>query len=246
VHGAGTTSSDDRAWFRATRWSLIRSAGNGVNAESRAALAEMCQVYWYPLYVFTRRRGFGSEAAADLIQSFFVELLQGSLLRAADPDKGRFRSYLLGALKHSISRERVRASAQKRGGGASPVSLEGAETRYATEPSDDVTPEQVFERRWAIALLDRVLVLLRGEYVRAGKGLLFEQLKDLLAGPLPERSYADVGRELDMSEGAMKVAVHRLRHRYRELLLAQVADTVATADEVEDEVAQLYRALGAG
>ena len=221
-------------------------AGETRPTTSRDALAELYGMYWYPLYAYARRRGFDAEAAGDLIQGFFVELIEGSLLKTADQNKGRFRSYLLGALNHFMSGQWERARAKKRGGGVRGLSLDDAESRYGLEPAHEVTPEQLFERRWAMTLLERVMQNLREEHARSGKLGQFDVLKNLLAGPLPDRSYADVGAELAMSEGAVKVAVHRLRQRYRELLSNHIADTVETEAEVEDEIRHLYAAISRG
>jgi RNA polymerase sigma-70 factor (ECF subfamily) len=184
-----------------------------------------------------------SRVGADLIQGFFAALIDGKLLLSADPLKGRFWSYLLGALKHFIANERDRAAAQKRGGGVASVSLCDAESRYAAEPADNLSPERLFERRWALTLLDRVMQLLAHEYEQAGKQQQFAQLKNLIGGPLPDRSYADIAAELGTTEGAVKTAVHRMRQHYRELLTAQIAETVATPQDVKDEIRHLYSAI---
>jgi RNA polymerase sigma factor (sigma-70 family) len=235
-----------QAQFHPTRWSLIVRAGEHIEPSSSQALAELYRIYWYPLYAYARRRGVAPEAAADLIQGFFVELLEGALLRTADPAKGRFRSYLLGALKHFMSGQRDRARAQKRGGGIAPVSIDDAEARYGLEPADELTPERVYDRRWAMTLLERAMHQLAEEHERSGSGRQFETLKNLLAGPLPDRSYAEVGVELGMSEGAVKVAVHRLRQRYREVLRAHIGETVTCEGDIEDEIRHLHEALAGG
>jgi RNA polymerase sigma factor (sigma-70 family) len=218
-------------------------AGASPEPAARHAIAELYQIYWYPLYAFARRRGLDAEAAADVVQAFFVHTLDSSLLKTADQSKGRFRSYLLGALKHFLGGEWDKARAQKRGGGAVAISVDDAESRYGIEPSHALTPDRLFERQWAITLLGRVMDLIAQDYARAGKQGLFEQLKDLIAGPLPDRSYADIGATLGMTEGAVKVAVHRLRHRYREILVSQIAETVASEDEIHDEIRHLHAAI---
>ncbi len=235
-----------RAGFQTTRWSLIARASLDRTPDARDALAELYHIYAYPLYAFVRHRGESAEKASDIVQGFFVELLEGSLLRSADQTKGRFRSFLLGALKHFLADERDRETAKKRGGGTVRVSLDDAESRYGLEPSHELTPERLFEWQWALATLEHVVRQLKDEYERAGKQRTFDVLKDLLAGPLVERSYLDIAAALDSTEGAVKVAVHRMRRRYREILLAQIAETVETEDDIEDEIRCLYAALGGG
>jgi RNA polymerase sigma factor (sigma-70 family) len=207
-------------------------------------MAELYKMYWYPLYAYVRSRGNGAEDAADLVQGFFTKLMDGgTLLRSADPVKGRFRSYLLGAVKHFMANEWDKANAHKRGGKAVRIALDDAERRYEREPAHELTPERLFERRWALTLLERVMHQLREEHVASGKLKQFELLKDLLAGPLADRSYGEIGAELGMSEGAVKVAVHRLRQRYRELLSNQIAETVASQEDIADEIKHLHEAL---
>jgi RNA polymerase sigma-70 factor (ECF subfamily) len=231
------------AQCKTTRWSLIVAAKDEDGAASRDALAQLCRIYWYPLYAFARRRGFDADSAADLIQSFFCEFVDGRIVRSADRDKGRFRSYLLGALKHFISAHRDRCRAQKRGGGVAPLSLNNAELHYGLEPAHNYTPERLYERRWALTLLELACSQLEREYTDAGKTRQFEQLKDLIAGPLPDRSYADIANDLQMTEGAVKVAVHRMRRQFRAALASQIAETVATSREIEDEIRHLYAVI---
>jgi DNA-directed RNA polymerase specialized sigma24 family protein len=239
----GQSKLSDARTFRATRWSLIARAGEACGPSARQALSDLYHIYCYPLYAYARRRGFSADAASDLIQSFFVELIDGSLFRTADPSKGRFRSYLLGALKHFMCAERDRAGAQKRGGGETPLSVDDAELRYRLEPTHDLTPERLFERQWALASLAAVMGQLEQEYARDGKQKQFEQLKTLIAGPLPDRTYADVACALGTTEGAVKVAVHRFRRRYRDLLTSHIAETVQTLDDVDEEIRHLHAAL---
>lgn len=232
--------------FATTRWSLIASARDPSEPVARNALSQLCQTYWCPLYAFARKRGYGAEDAADLVQGFVVEMLDGRLLNRADPAKGRFRSYLLGALKHFMAGDRDRAAAKKRGGGRAPVSLSFAEDRYAADPAHTSTPELSFDRQWALALLDAVLQEVRAEYDRAGKAAIFDRLQGLIAGPLPDRSYAEIAAGLGTSEGAVKVSVHRLRKRYQQVLRERIADTTVTAEEADDELNHLRTVLAAG
>ena len=233
------------------------SAGRAGTAESRHALEVLCGLYWYPLYAFVRQQGHGADDAGELTQEFFLRLLARNDFAAADPNRGRFRSWLLGALKHFLADERDRSRAQKRGGGrrvgsieavgdrrtTGPADLREAESRYAAEPAHSVTPERVFDRRWALALLREVLAQLRAEMEGGGKGPTFEALKEFIGGGADGRAYRDVADLLGTTEGAVKVAVHRLRRRYQDLLRQQIAQTVEAPDEVEDEIRHLFAAL---
>jgi RNA polymerase sigma-70 factor (ECF subfamily) len=205
----------------------------------------LCHAYWYPLYAFIRRQGFSPEQAQDHTQEFFARFLEKDLLGSADRARGQFRSFLLAACKHFLANERDRARAVKRGGGREPVSLDlqDAEQRYGLEPADELTPERLFERRWALTLLDQVLARLREESVRADKASLFDRLKGFLTGHADAKPYRQVAEELGMTEGAVKVAVHRLRNRYRELLQEEIARTVDDPAQVEDEIRSLFQAL---
>ena len=236
----------DPARFATTRWSIVLAAGQRSSPESREALAALCQTYWYPLYSFIRRHGFPPHDAQDLTQDFFVRLLDKNLLGVVDREKGRFRSFLLASLKHFLANERDRARAQKRGGGKTPLPLdfETAEARFSLEPAHDFTPEKIFERRWALTTLEQVLGQLREEFARSGKAKLFDRLKVFLTGEKGSSSYADVAANLDMTAGAVKVAAHRLRRRYRELLRKLIAQTVAHPDDIDDEIRELFAALG--
>lgn len=233
--------------FMTTRWSVVLAAGARNSPRSEEALAALCQAYWYPLYVYVRRRGHSADEALDLTQEFFARLLEKHYLRQADVERGRFRSFLLAAFKHFLANERDRASAQKRGDGlpALPLEVETAEGRYRREPADHETPERVFERRWALTMLDRVLAALRNEYHASGRAELFERLEDLLTAGKSEEPYSRLGATLGMSEGAVKVAVHRLRRRFGDLLREEIAQTVPSVDEVDDEIRYLFRVLGA-
>jgi RNA polymerase sigma factor (sigma-70 family) len=238
----GNAASDR---FRTTHWSLIVAARDGESAEARAALAGLCEAYWYPLYAFIRRQGHSMEDARDLTQEFFALLLEKDYLGAVDREKGKFRSFLLTACKHFLANEYDRAHALKRGGGVAIRSLDSgaAEKRYSQEPAHDVTPERLFERRWALVLLQNVLARLRQEHEQSGKVKLFEQLKAFLAGDGPALRYAKAAEALKLSSGAVKVAVHRLRGRYRELVYEEIARTVDNPAMVEAEVRDLFTAL---
>jgi RNA polymerase sigma factor (sigma-70 family) len=229
--------------FPTTRWTLVVAAGDPQRNEARSALVDLCENYWYPLYAFLRRRGYPADQAQDLTQEFFVRMLEGRYLDRADPEKGRFRAFLLTSLKFFVADEEDRQRAQKRGGGMN-VGLEfsSGEERYQREPSHDETPERIFERRWALSVLDRVVEKLRGEFVQHGRPDHFERLKVFLLGQC-EAPYAGLAREMNTSEGALKVAIHRLRKRYRELFRQEIADTVADASDVESELRFLAEVL---
>lgn len=241
-----SSASGSAGNFATTRWSVVLAAGDHTGPQAQAALATLCQGYWYPLYVFARRQGHGPEDAQDLTQGFFARLLEKDFLRSVDPGKGRFRSFLLAAYKHFLANERDRANAQKRGGGrlAVPIDLQGAEDRYRLEPAHTLTAERLFERRWAMTLLGQVLGRLREEFVAVDNAPHFEVLKAFLTGERSDIRYAEVGRQLGMSEGAVKVAVHRLRGRYRELLREEIARTVDDPAQVDEEIRGLFLALG--
>jgi RNA polymerase sigma factor (sigma-70 family) len=229
--------------FPSTLWTVVLHASRDEPAQVRAALAQLCQAYWYPLYSFVRRRGYSPHEAEDLTQAFFVQLLEKRGLERVDPELGRFRTFLLASLKNFLANDWDRAQARKRGGGQTIVSLDqqSAESRYQLEPSHDMTPERHFERQWAMTLLDQVLDALRDEYHFEGKGDLFDELNSVIIGQ--PGGYADMAARLRRSEGAIKVAVHRLRHRYRELMRARIAATVGEGD-VEDELRHLLAVLG--
>ena len=231
--------------FVTTHWSLVVSAGHNDTPHARDALEKLCRAYWFPIYAFVRRQGHGPHDAQDLTQDFFARLLEKKQFAVADPAKGRFRSFLLASLKHFLANEWDKTRAQKRGGGqmSIPMDVATAETKCGMEPADDVTAEKIFERRWALTLLEQVLRRLRAEYVRDGRENLFEQLKPTLTEVSRSVRYAEIAARLGTNEGAVKVAVHRLRQRYRELLRAEIADTVASPGEVEDEIRNLFAAL---
>ena len=221
-------------------------AGQEASLQSAEALERLCRTYWFPLYAYVRRRGYDAEEAKDLTQEFFLRLLQKHYLAHADRSKGRFRSFLLTALNHFLANDWRRAQAAKRGGGQPLISLDdpAAETRYALEPLSDLTPEKIYERRWALTLLDRALGRLAAEYEAAGRSPQFERLRGFLATESGETRYAAVAAELGMTADAVGVAVHRLRYRYRELVREEIAHTVASPAEVEDEIRWLFTAVG--
>lgn len=231
------------AQFPTTRWTLVVAAGDPQRKEARSALVALCENYWYPLYAYLRRRGYPADQAQDLTQEFFMRVLEGRYLDRADREKGRFRSFLLTSLKFFAADEADRQRARKRGGGQL-VSLEfsSGEERYQREPAHDETPERIFERRWALSVLDRVVENLRDEFMQHGRPEHFDRLKVFLLGQ-SDASYAALAREMNTSEGALKVAVHRLRKRYRELFRREIADTVADPAEVESELQHLAAVL---
>jgi RNA polymerase sigma-70 factor (ECF subfamily) len=234
----------DRARFPTTRWTLISAASDRRPAESHRALTSLCEAYWYPLYVFARRRGHSPDEAQEHTQEFFARVLEKDYLDRADPARGRFRSYLLTCFKRYMLDDAVRSRAQKRGGSASVFSFEisSGEALYLLEPSHDETPERVYERRWARTVLDCVFSRLRDEFASHSRAEQFDKLKLCLQGE-PETPYAELARDLKTTEGAMKVTVHRLRRRYRDLLRAEVADLVADPAEIDSELRYLITAL---
>jgi RNA polymerase sigma-70 factor (ECF subfamily) len=240
-----TTDPDRHRRFATTRWSLVSAAAGQNPDTARAALAELCELYWYPLYAFVRRQGVDADAASDLTQGFFARFIELESLQSARQDRGRFRSYLLGAVKHFIANERQRMLAQKRGGGVRVVSFDpqDAETRYQREPAHGLTPEHVFERRWALLLIERALEQVAAEMAARNKAKEFERLRPFLVEDAGNDSYRTAGAELGMSEGAVKVLIHRLRRRFRENLRAAIAETVTSPDDVDDEIRHLFTCL---
>ena len=232
-----------RSQFPTTRWTLVVAAGDRQRKEARSALVSLCENYWYPLYAYLRRCGYSADKAQDLTQEFFVRVLEGRYLDRADPEKGRFRSFILTSLKFFVGDEGDRQRAQKRGGGVLvPLEFSSGEERYQREPAHDETPERIFERRWALSVLDRVVERLRDEFMQHGRPEHFERLKVFLLGQ-SDAPYAALAREMNTSEGALKVAIHRLRKRYRDLFRQEIADTVADPAEVESELRYLATVL---
>jgi RNA polymerase sigma factor (sigma-70 family) len=240
-----TATPSDRGDFAATRWTLVLQAARGAQTpRAAAAMAELCQIYWYPLYAFIRRRGHAAQDAEDLTQEFFARLLDKRFLARADREKGRFRTFLLTAVKRFLTNEHEAARAQKRGGGRRIIRLDGLEpeARYRLEPAVTLSPERLFERQWALTLLNRVLARLQADTDAEGKAALFDPLKGHLTGSRTE-TYAATAARLGVSEGAVQVAVHRLRRRYRELIREEIEHTVASPEEVEDEIRYLFACL---
>jgi DNA-directed RNA polymerase specialized sigma24 family protein len=237
--------SPSSAHFPSTCWSRVAHASDPADPEAARALDGLCRDYWYPLYAFVRRRGFGPDDAGDLVQGFLADLLERRDLAGADRQRGRFRSFLRAACAHYVAHQRERDQALKRGGGRRSVSIDlpAAEGRYCLEPTHELTAERLFERRWALDLLGHVLGRLEGEAVEAGKGRLFGYLRPMLEGDDRADSYRDVGTAVGLSEGAVKVAAHRLRARYRDLLREEVARTVVDPSEVDAELADLISTL---
>ena len=222
------------------------AAARGTDPDAaRAALSTLCEAYWYPLYAYIRRWGADSDAARDLTQAFFTSLLERRDIEQVSPDRGRFRTFLLASAKHFLVNEAVRARAAKRGGGVPPIPLafDEAEGRYQFEPADQATPETLYERRWALTLLERVIVVVQTKWQHAGRGPEFDVLKAGLLGEGPAGGYAAAARQLGTTEGAVKVAVHRLRKAFRAELRAAIAETVSDPDEIDEELRYLERAL---
>lgn len=246
-HGsmAPPTKQERHYRFPTTKWSLVAAAGLA-DSEARAALEELCEIYWYPLYVFVRHR-HGAEEAQDLVQGFFARFLERDYFKNLQADAGRFRSYLLAAVKHYISNELTHRRAEKRGGGKPPlplsVSIGDGEHRYQHEPAVQADAESVFEERWALALLDNALERLREEYRSRDKTSLYQELKQFLPGGEPGYSYDQLAVNLGMSKGAARVAVHRLRSRYADAVRAEVAATLTDVQDVDEEIRYLVEIL---
>jgi RNA polymerase sigma-70 factor (ECF subfamily) len=232
--------------FETTHWSLILAARDRDDPRARDAMAALCQSYWPAIYTYIRRNGHDPHAAEDLTQAFFAELLEPGALAGVDHKKGKFRAFLLASCGHFLGHQRDHDRAAKRGGGKCQLSIDArdAEGRYLREPADHLTPEALFVRRWALALLEGVLDDLRGEYTGAGKSDVFDALKATLTGDPRSAPYAAIAGRLGMTEGAVQVAVHRLRQRYRAALRARIAATVANPADVEEEIRDLFAALG--
>jgi len=234
------------AAFTTTHWSVVLNAAEAESPQAHAALSQLCEVYWYPLYVYIRRQGYNPVDSQDLTQEFFSRLLGRNYLRTIDREKGKFRSFLLAAMEHFLAKHWRDAHRLKRGGGQKIISLDetNAEGRYLIEPAIEATAEQMYERRWALTLIDLALKQLRSEFAAAKKLALFETLEPFLGGDRPDLTYSQAGAKLDMTEGAVKVAMHRLRARYGELVREEIAKTVSTPEEVDQELKYLIEVLG--
>jgi RNA polymerase sigma-70 factor (ECF subfamily) len=233
--------------FATTRWSIVVAAGGHASTESQEALATLFQSYWYPLYAYVRRRGYQPAEAQDLTQAFFAQLLEKGVLAAADQKRGKFRSFLLASLNHFLANQNRAARAEKRGGGKTVHSLDFAdgERLYGMEPADHATPEQIFQRRWAMTLLHRAVDKLHDEYEQSNRLHVFEALKCYLGGETGRVPYREIAQQLEATEGAIKVAVHRLRRRCRELLRQEIAHTVDSPDDIDEELQNLFLAIQA-
>jgi RNA polymerase sigma-70 factor (ECF subfamily) len=232
--------------FDTTRWSVIAAARGPDPDAARAALSTLCEAYWYPLYAFIRRWGADPEAARDLTQAFFTSLLERRDIEQVRPERGRFRTFLLASAKHFLLNEAARSRAAKRGGGVSPLPLafDEAEGRYQGEPADVTTPETLYERRWALTLVERALAALRTEWAARGRVAEFDVLKASLLGEGPPGGYSAAAKQLGTTEGAVKVAVHRLRKAFRTTLRGAIGETVSDPADVDEELKYLERALG--
>jgi len=238
-------STQGESRFTTTHWSMVLAAGNISSPDYTRALSTLCQTYWYPLYAYLRRWGCDREQAEDYTQAFFASLLERQGIGKADPKQGKFRSFLLASLKHFLADEWDRSQAQKRGGERKVLSLdiEDGETRYSREPANNLLPEKLFERYWALEVLKQAMARLKAEYVTANKIELFDYLKTYLTAEQDSIPYRDAAARLNMTEGAVRVTVHRLRQRYGEFVREQIAQTVTTPEQIEEEICELYAAL---
>jgi RNA polymerase sigma-70 factor (ECF subfamily) len=241
-----TTPPTTAQWFVTTHWSVVLAARDSSSSEAQKAWEELCRSYWHPLYAYLRRDGHSPPDAEDLTQEFLTRLIANCDLQSVEPQRGKFRSFLLGTLKHFLSDERKKVRAQKRGGGQTVLSLdaEAAEARYEREPVDTLTPEAIFQRQWALTVLGRVMDRLRARHEQRGKAQLFAALEPCLGGSGSAVSYAAISAKLSMSEGSVKVAVHRLRKEFGDLLRTEIASTVDSEAEIDEEIRQLIRVSG--
>ncbi len=244
---SGDERGNGAANFNTTHWTLVLACGDPTNsARAHDALASLFQIYWYPLYAYTRRRGFGEHDAEDIVQAFCLFLHEKHAIAKADPHRGKFRTFLLSSLQNFLANENERARAQKRGGGRELIRLdaEEADARYRLEPAHSVTPETIFEKRWATALLEQTVSGLRADFATRGKARLFEGLSSFLTSDLHETSYQAAAEQLGLPLSAIKTTVHRLRRDYRSRLRDEISRTVSSPDEVDEEMRYLRRVLG--
>ena len=244
-HHPASSTHVDGSQFAATRWSVVIAAGGEAGVQRRRALEELARAYWVPLYAFIRRRGVGAAEAEDLAQGFFAQLLEKNSLARVDRELGKFRSFLLASLKNFMADEWDKGRRQKRGGGVKLVAIDtvDAEERYGESPADDMTPERVFAQRWALAVLEQVMVRLRQAYQERGQGALFEALRGSIAGSAESQSYAEIAGRLSMTEGAVKMAAHRLRGEYRKVLREEIGETVSDPAMIDEEIKFLMDSL---
>lgn len=231
--------------FATTRWSVVISAGHNSSPDSKRALASLCETYWYPLYAYVRRRVPDVNEAQDLTQAFFAELLEKNYVGSATRERGRFRAFLLTAFKHFLSKEWEKAKTQKRGGGRAPLSLDfdSADSSLRIDPAAGLTAEQFYDQQWVITLLGQIMERLEAEFVRNGKLRQFAELKGFIIGDHARTTYTQVAARLNMTEAAAKKAASRMRRRYRELLREEIAQTLASPDEVDDEIRNLFAVM---
>jgi len=241
----GDSSAHDPSDFRTTHWSVVLAAAHTDSPQRQSALTSLCQSYWYPLYAFARRQGRNPQEAEDLTQEFFARLLVKNGLASVRPENGRFRSFLLASLKNFLANDWDRSHRIKRGGQYGIVSWDeqSAEKRYLVEPRHEATPEKLFEQSWALTVIESVLAQLRKEYTDAGKGFVFEAIQSYLEEEGAE-TYAEIAAKLNMTEGAVKMAVLRLRENFRHRLRAEIAQTVGSAGDIDEELRHLFACLG--
>ena len=239
-----TNASDDI--FATTHWTVVLAAGQRHTPQSDGALEELCRIYWFPLYAYVRRRGHNKPDAEDLAQDFFARLLEKNFFTNLDSEKGKFRAFLLASLKHFLANEWDKSQAQKRGGGVVPLSLDWqtADTKFQVAATNEPSPDKAFDREWALALLAKVIERLQSECAADGKAKLFEQLKIFLMAGKGESAQSEVAQTLGMEEGAVRVAIHRLRKRYRALLRDEIAQTLTDKSQVDEELRALFGAFG--
>lgn len=238
-------NSADKGRFATTHWSVVLAAGSPESSQYRDALEALCRTYWYPIYVYIRRLGYDTQQAEDCTQAFFTQMLEKQYLGKIEQKPGRFRTFLLVVLKHFLADQRDKDEAIKRGAGKKfmPLEVGTAETRYSMEPQDYLTPERLFERSWALTVLEKTMDRLEAELAGANKQSLFDSLKAYLCGETTSIPYREVAAQFGMTEGAVKVSVHRLRRRYREILRDEIAQTVNTSEQIDEEIKELFESL---